>query len=84
MCTAHKILFRRSSQEEYDRQGMWHVWETALVHTEFLLQNLNERGNLEDLGIERRIILKLKFEKVAREAWTGLIWLRIATGGGLS
>jgi hypothetical protein len=39
---------------------------------------------LEDLGIDRRIIIKLKFKNVDWEAWTGLIWFRIGTGGGLS
>ena len=43
-----------------------------------------ERGNLEDLDIEMRIILKLKFKKLDREAWTGLIWLRLGTGGRFS
>jgi hypothetical protein len=49
-----------------------------------LRQDLIERDHLENIGIDRRIILKLKFKKVDREAWTGLIWLRIGTGGGLS
>jgi hypothetical protein len=30
-----------------------------------------------------RIILKWIFKKWDRGAWTGLIWLRIGTGGGL-
>ena len=52
--------------------------------TGFLRQDLMERGNLEDLDIEMRIILKLKFKKLDREAWTGLIWLRLGTGGRFS
>jgi hypothetical protein len=38
--------------------------------------------NLEDPGVDWRIILKWIFRKWDG-AWTGLIWLRIGTGGGL-
>jgi hypothetical protein len=35
-----------------------------------------EIGHLKNLGIDRMIILKLRFKKLDREAWTGLIWIR--------
>ena len=41
------------------------------------------RYHLEDLVIEGRIILKCISMKWNEEAWTGLIWMRIGTGGGL-
>jgi hypothetical protein len=34
------------------------------MHSEFYLEKLNERDNLADLGIVRRIILKLMLEKL--------------------
>jgi hypothetical protein len=46
-----------------------------------LVGDLRERGHLEDLGIDGRIILKLIFTKCDGEAWTGLLWFRIGTDG---
>jgi hypothetical protein len=54
------------------------------VHTGFWWGHLREEDHLEDPGIDRRIILKWIFKKWdGGGAWTGLIWLRIGTGGGL-
>jgi hypothetical protein len=44
--------------------------------------NLRERDHLEDLDVDGRILLKWTFNKWDEEAWTGLIWRRIGTGGG--
>ena len=48
-----------------------------------LWRNLREREHLQSLGLGRIIILKWIFRKCDVGAWTGLIWLRIGTGGGL-
>jgi len=39
---------------------------------------------LEDPGVDERIILRSIFRKWDVGLWTGSIWLRIGTGGGLS
>jgi hypothetical protein len=44
--------------------------------------HLRERDHLEDPGVGCRIILRWFFRKWDVGAWTGLIRLRIGTGGG--
>ena len=51
------------------------------MHTGFWWGDLRERDHLEDLSIDRRIILKWIFKKYDGEVWIGLIWFRIETGG---
>ena len=43
---------------------------------------MREKDHLENSNIDGRIILRWIFRKWDGEAWTGLIWLRIGTGGG--
>jgi hypothetical protein len=52
------------------------------VHTGYEWGYLREGDNLEVLSVDGWIILKRIFKKWDGEAWTGLIWLRIGTGGG--
>ena len=38
---------------------------------------------MENLGLDRMIILKWIFKKSGVGTWNGLVWSRIGTGGGL-
>jgi hypothetical protein len=42
---------------------MWDVWGRGEVHKCFWFGNLRERDNLEDLGVDGRIMLKWIFKK---------------------
>jgi len=52
------------------------------VDREFWWGNLREIDHLEEPGVDGRIMLRSIFRKW-EGAWTGLMWLRIGTGGGL-
>jgi hypothetical protein len=51
------------------------------VNTGFWWVSLMKIDNLEDTGINGRIILKWIFKKFIGRSWTQLIWLRMGTDG---
>jgi len=46
-------------------------------------KNLKGRDHLQDLVKERRMVLEWFLDKQVRKVWTGFIWLRVGTSGGL-
>jgi hypothetical protein len=61
---------------------MWHVWGREEVFRGFWWGNL--RGeHLQDQDVNERKISEWFFKKWDESTWTGLIWLRIGTFGGL-
>jgi len=58
------------------------TYGTGEGHTGFWWGDLGEKHHLEHLGV-KGMILKLIFKKCDGGAWTGLMWLRKGTGGGL-
>jgi hypothetical protein len=38
---------------------------------------------VEDLGVDGKILLEWILEKYGEKVWTGFMWLRIGTSGGL-
>ena len=61
---------------------MKQVWGRAEAYTGFLWGNLRERDQLEDPGIDGRIILRWIFRKWDVRAWTVSSFLGIGIGGG--
>ena len=51
------------------------------MQTGFWSADLRERHHLEDVSADKRIILKWLSKKWDGDEWTGLIRLRIGTGG---
>jgi len=62
---------------------MWHALERGEVYTRFCWRELKGRNHLEDLLIDERILLKWVLKKSDGGIWTGLIWLRRGSCGGL-
>jgi hypothetical protein len=48
-----------------------------------LVRKLKERDHSEERDVIGRIILEWILERYDGVVWTGLIWLRIGTSGGL-
>jgi hypothetical protein len=72
-CTLHQMLLGACSMH----------WRDEMC-TIFWSEGLKGRDHSEDLGVDGRMVLKLILGKQCGKVWTGFIWLRIGTSGGLS
>jgi hypothetical protein len=52
------------------------------IHTLIATESTG-RDHADDVGVDRRIILEWILGKQGWKMWTGFIWLRIRTSGGL-
>jgi hypothetical protein len=62
---------------------MCHVWGEKMCIRGFWWENLRERNDLEDLGVDGGVILKCIVKKSVGRVWTGLIGFRIGASGTL-
>jgi hypothetical protein len=58
-------------------------WRDEKSVQKFWSENLKVRDQSEDLHVDGRIILEWILVKYIGKVWTGFIWLRIGTSGGL-
>jgi hypothetical protein len=62
--------------------GKGTLWERGEMYTRFWWGNLRKIGQLEEPGVDERIIFRWIFRKWDLGLWTKSIWLRIGTVGG--
>jgi hypothetical protein len=62
---------------------MWHAWERREVCTIFWWENPKERDHSEDRGVDGKMRSKWISRDIGWGVWSGFIWLRIGTVGGL-
>jgi hypothetical protein len=53
------------------------------LYTIFWEETLKGRDHVQDLGVDVRIILEWVLWKYGGKVWTGRIWFRMRTSGGL-
>lgn len=69
-------------EDEMDR-ALWNIWGRKEMHTGVCCGNLKEGDYLRDVGVDGRIILRCILLRWYARAWTGFIWFRVGTSGGL-
>jgi hypothetical protein len=75
------MLFSLNKESQYDAKcdtPCKHMGEIPVSEHTIPKENLKERDNYGDLGVDGRIILKCKLR-----VWTEFNWLRIGSSSGL-
>jgi hypothetical protein len=62
---------------------MWHAWERGETCTGFWWESPEGKDHLEDQGVDGRIGSKWILRRLVGGVWSGFMWLRIGTVGGL-
>jgi hypothetical protein len=65
------------------KAGLWLAADLVRAVAALWREDARERDRLEEPNLEGTMELKCIFKTLNGRAWTGLIWLRIGTGGGL-
>jgi hypothetical protein len=63
---------------------MWHTWERGDTCTGVWWESPKEKDHLKVLGVDGRMGSKWTLGGLDGRVWSGFIWLRIGTFGGLS
>jgi len=63
ICTAHPVLFGRSSKGEWDGRRTWWIWGRGAFDTAFWPEKTREGDHFDILGADGSIILKWIFNK---------------------
>jgi len=83
---SQRFIFKKCVRVSKSRRTRWveHVayLGTVEVYTGVWWGNLRERDHWENPGVDGNITLRWIFRKWDVRVWTGLMWLRIGTGGG--
>jgi hypothetical protein len=69
-----KFYLDYQSKKKGDGWGILHVWETRKVYIGIRWEDLKQRRHLEDLGVVRRIILKL----ISKEGGEEIDWFDLS------
>jgi hypothetical protein len=57
--------------------------DRRVIHRRYWWESQKERDHYEYLDVGERIIIKWNLQKYYGVLWTGFIWLKIRTSGGV-
>jgi len=69
-------------KNEMEVRHITHMWKRRKAYS-VLVNNPERKMPLEDLRMDGRLILKFVVKGKNSREWTGFIWLKMGTSGGL-